>query len=295
MTQAKANTTEKSAIYSGQVRHRRFGAIAHSFNYKLYMMGLDLDELALDEPRSNKTQLSEPVSNELALKDLAPVLSRSLIFGRSWFNPIRFNEKDYLKNEPGSLKQRIGNKVRSLGGDWQDIGRVFMLAQCRCMGIYFSPINFYFCYGSRGQCKYMLAEVSNTPWKQRHYYLLCIDEDIDEMAVQKAFHVSPFMAMDMMYRWRVSPPKDRVLVHIENHAKANADTQTHTGSKVFDASLALSKQAITSSSLLKTWMLTPAMTISMILGIYWQALKLFLKRVPFVAHPNSDNKTEKTQ
>ncbi|MGE6648111.1 DUF1365 domain-containing protein [Shewanella colwelliana] len=240
---------EHSGIYLGDVRHRRYKGVFHQFSYRMYMLGIDIDELP-------------------------SLIKRSKVFGLNWYNPIRFFEKDYLKNEPGSLKQRIGNKVRSLGGDWHDNNRVVMLVQCRCMGLYFSPINFYFCYDTANQCQYMLAEVSNTPWKQRHYYLL---ELSGEMKVKKAFHVSPFMEMDMTYHWRVSPPGSKAMVHIENHQQQ----------KVFDATLAMSKKAFTAAELASTWRSIPSMTLKMVAGIYWQALKLFVRRVPFIAHPET--------
>ncbi|WP_394205669.1 DUF1365 domain-containing protein [Shewanella waksmanii] len=238
----------RSAVYRGEVRHRRFGDRPHRFNYGMYMMAIDLDELDV-------------------------VCRTSRVFGTRWFNPIRFQEKDYLKSEPGELKQRISNKVAQLGGHWQG-EKVVMMAQCRCLGLYFSPINFYFCYDNNDVCKYMLAEVSNTPWNQRHYYLVDLEGDCK---TDKVFHVSPFMEMDMQYHWKIVAPEHKVMVHIENHQH----------SKVFDATLAMTREEITPGSLLKTWLSTPMMTGKMIAGIYWQALKLFCKRVPFVAHPES--------
>jgi DUF1365 family protein len=252
---------EHSGIYWGQVRHRRFGAIPHQFSYRLYMMAIDLDELA-------------------------SLASRSLLFGQRWYHLIRFCDKDYLKSanksDPQSLKQRITHKVKALGGEWQGIERVVMLAQCRCFGLYFSPVNFYFCYDAQDQCREMLAEVSNTPWKERHCYLIKLSQpgdksnNRDNMVTKKDFHVSPFMSMAMDYHWRVVPPGKRTLVHIENHQQQ----------KVFDATLALAKQPLNSSELVKTLLRIPMMTLKIVMGIYWQALRLLIKRVPFVDHPN---------
>ncbi|EAQ66315.1 plasmid partition ParA protein [Marinomonas sp. MED121] len=242
-----------SGIYSGSVRHRRYAKIFHQFSYRIYMMGLDLDELE----QANKM---------------------SRLFGKHWFHAIRFQEKDYIKYENGSLKQRIETKIKSLGGDWSQQQRVMMLAQCRCFGLYFSPINFYFCYNKKNECQYMLAEVSNTPWRERHYYLIPIGS---KMKVKKDFHVSPFMEMDMDYHWQITPPENKAMVHIENH-------QT---SKVFDATLTLKKQALEAKQLRATLVSLPSMTLKILVSIYWQALKLFIKRVPFVSHPDSSSKT----
>jgi DUF1365 family protein len=207
------------------------------------------------------------------LDEVNEVTKTSWVFGTKWYNPIRFKQQDYVEGEPASLKSRIANKVNDLGGNWAG-EKVTMVAQGRCFGLYFSPINFYFCYNENNQCSYMLAEVSNTPWRQRHYYL------VDMQHIQptdKTFHVSPFMEMNMAYHWRVKPPKRTMTVHIENHQK----------SKVFDATLSMKKSELTANNLFRTLCSTPMMTLKVVAGIYWQALRLFIKKVPFVAHPES--------
>lgn len=242
-----------SGIYIGQVRHRRFTPKSHEFNYKLYMLALDLDEL----------------------DDVAKV---SPWLGTSKFSPIKINPADYLKQERGeSLKQRVCNKAKELGLA-QEVDRVLMVAQVRCFGLYFSPINLFYCYHD-GECVSLLAEVSNTPWNQRHYYLIPMANGRAQN--QKDFHVSPFMQLDMMYHWRLKAPNKRLMLHIENHQ------QNESAEKVFDATLSLQKQPLTASNVLHLLRQFPMMTATVVIGIYWQALKLFIKRVPFVAHPNS--------
>ena len=98
-----------------------------------------------------------------------------------------------------------------------------------------------------------------------------------ELKVKKDFHVSPFMDLNMTYFWKIKPPAKRTLVHIESRRSE----------RIFDATLALTKQSISKTNIRRTVFKIPAMTVKVVVGIYYQALKLFLKKVPFVAHPCS--------
>lgn len=247
-----------SHIYVGSVTHRRFSPKKHSFNYRLYMLALDVAEIE-NQPQNQG------------------------LFGFAWYHPLRFLAKDYLRGEPFSLSQRISNKVQQLQGH-SEIKRIVMLVQVRSFGVYFSPANFYFCYDNNDVCTQMLAEVSNTPWNERHYYLVDLLQPRALQTSKKAFQVSPFMDLDMSYFWQVKPPSednDSLLINIQNKRINTNNGQTE---KLFDASLKMHKQPFNQSALMRIWLQLPAMTIKIVIAIYWQALKIFVKRIPFIGY-----------
>jgi DUF1365 family protein len=137
--------------------------------------------------------------------------------------------------------------------------------------MYFSPVNFYYLQQKDGTFSHLLAEVSNTPWNDRHCYLvdLAKQEDCD-----KIFYVSPFNPMDMQYKWKISQPEQSLKLTLSCHKEV----------KHFVASLNLSRVELNSKSLFHVLLSIPSMTVKTVFGIYWQALKLFIKGVPFYSH-----------
>lgn len=235
-----------SAIYTGMVRHRRFSPVAHDFTYPVYMLALDLDEI-------------EHLANQ------------SRWFSTTSWAALRFKRNDYLFDTSSPIKAAVIAQAESLGCT-QPIERVLMLCQVRSLGLYFSPVNFYYLYHG-DELHSMLAEVNNTPWGEKHCYL--IPAHAPDFEHPKAFHVSPFMNLDMNYRWAIEPPADKLRIHIENWRDQ----------KLFDATLTLQRREFCAAELRRTLKQWPAMSFSIIKGIYWQALRLFMKAVPFQAHP----------
>lgn len=235
-----------SAIYTGTVFHSRFVPKKHAFSYRIFLMWLDLSELE---------QLEQQVRG----------------FSASSWAPLRFKRSDYLGDTDTPLQQSALEKMSELA-DTPLSGKVFLLGQTRTFGLYFSPVNFYYLQKEDGSYSHLLAEVSNTPWNKRHYYLVDLmqQEDCD-----KTFHVSPFNPMDMRYKWNISQPDDTLKLSLACHKDV----------KHFVASLNLSRIELNSNSLFRVLLSIPSMTIKTVVGIYWQALKLFIKRVPFYSYP----------
>ncbi|MGX9418308.1 DUF1365 domain-containing protein [Vibrio sp. WJH972] len=237
-----------SQLMIGTIRHRRFRPLTHTLSSSLFMPYIDLDEIE---------HLSKTIWG----------------FGERWWHWARFKRSDYVGG--GDIKQSIMDKVTSLGGEHLSNPKVMALIHLRYLGVYFSPVNFYYIFDGNGEWRYLLAEVSNTPWNQTHYYLVPVyDGAIDDYEHNKAFHVSPFNPINQRYLWRVKPVIRKLFVHLE----------CHKDEKVFDATLVMKMSSLSSKSLVLSLLKTPIMAIKVISSIYWHALVLWWKGAPIYDH-----------
>ncbi len=246
----RADTIE-SALFAGTVRHRRFHPVRHRFDFPLFMWLLKLDEI----PR------------------LGGALRQ---FGEKPWHWARFRRADYLDQPERPLAEVVIDKLATgLGVARCEVaGEVWLLGQLRCLGVYFSPLNLYF-VKRHGVSHHVLAEVNNTPWGERHCYALDLQ---DLRPHDKEFHVSPFNGMEQEYRWRIRPPDgDRLAVHLQVAGRG--------GKAAMDASLSLRRRRLDQAALTRMLLRRPSQSAALLVGIYWQALRLYLKRSPFHAHP----------
>ncbi|MDX1946508.1 MAG: DUF1365 domain-containing protein [Pirellulaceae bacterium] len=243
-----------SCLYEGYVRHRRFAPRPHEFRYRLFLMYLDLAELDL-------------------------VFRRRLFWSSGRPAAAWFRRRDHFGDPREPLDETVRDFVAGQGRE-RPTGPIRLLTHLRYLGFVFNPVSFFFCHDDAGQLTQIVAEVNNTPWGERHCYLLDRDQFAGAPArpVAKEFHVSPFLPMDLSYRWRISDPAESLSLAVATRRQDE---------RVFDANLRLRRREITTANLARALARHPLMTVQVVAAIYWQALRLLWKRTPVFPHPKT--------
>jgi len=239
-------------LYQGVLYHRRNEPKRHAFSYQVFLPYLNLSGL------------------EKELKSLP-------FWGTSSVSLARFKRSDFLPGPEEKLEDAALNLVEQELG-FRPKGPVFLLANLRYFGYVINPIACYFCY-HHDHLAAAVLEVTNTPWDERVTYVLPAHEGRVEHIFSKQMHVSPFNPMNLDYHWSCNTPGDTLQIRLD----VSRDTKT-----IFNASLSLRAESLTSTAAITALIKYPLMTAKVALGIYWQAFRLWLKKVPIYPHPKTE-------
>jgi DUF1365 family protein len=246
------STELRSALFPGQVTHARLKPRQHRLSYRIYSLLIDLDEL-------------DDIDRRLRLLSV------------DRFNLFSFYRKDRGDRSGSDLKKQVERHMREVGIE-PDGGPIRLLTMPRLLGWAFNPLSVFFCYAQDASLKAILWEVDNT-FGERHGYMIAVEAGGSSEIVQycdKAFHVSPFMDMDLRYEFRVSPPADLLSIRIETFDREGP---------VLSARHLARRTPLTDAALLKAFFTIPFLTLRVVGGIHWEALKIWLKGVSLRTHP----------
>jgi len=252
-----------SAIYEGKIRHRRFQPIEREFDHRLFMLYLDLDE----------------IPEVMGIHPLWSTRKRS---------PASFRRADYLGPADVPLKQAVADLVQQRTGV-RPIGPIRMLTHLRYWGRIENPVTFYYCFDRRGRkVQTVVAEVTNTPWGDRHSYVIKGGDraGVVSTITPKAMHVSPLMGMDHEYELRFGTPGQQLPVHIAS---------SRQGRLFFDATLKMSRTPISRQNLGRLLVTYPPMSFKVITGIHWQALRSWIKGAKYHPRPAGKDSQRKPE
>jgi len=244
--------TLHSAAYVGRVVHARKRPRAHRLKYSVFYLLFDLEELA-------------SLGQKLRL------------FGYNRRGVFSFHERDHGPRDGTSLRDWVDTQLADAGITIPG-GRVKLLCLPRILGYVFNPISVFYCYDREGYFKAALYEVSNT-FRETHTYLLPVDGENTEMVhheFDKELYVSPFFPRNCRYTIALRSPDAHASIAIrESDSDGDLLAATFHGTQT----------ALTDRFLAGTFARFPLLTMKVMVGIHWDALKLWVKGTPVFRHP----------
>ena len=246
---------DAAALYVGEVMHARLKPIGHRFSYRVMSLLIDLDRLDVADRQSRLFGVNRPAL-------------------------YSFHEADHGDRDGSSLLLYVQRQAGEHGIDLTG-GRVLMLCYPRLLGYAFNPLSVYFCYRANGEPALLIYEVRNT-FGGIHAYVLPVKRgEISPAGIRqiqdKRFYVSPFVGMAIRYHFRVMPPKDCVKLRI---------LETDGEGPLLSAAFIGYRRLLTTKELLRSFFLLPLVTLKVVAGIHWEALRLWLKGVRLAPSPD---------
>lgn len=264
------------SLAHARIRHRRYTPKAHAFEYEMGYVLVNIDAIA-------------------------EACERSPFWSYNRFNLMSLHDKDFLTSDGHSTRDSIRDAImQQLGQSVSSMQPIYALTLPSYLGVAFNPVSFYWVYDEQQTTlKFIAAHITNTPWHERFLYCFnCAQsesavsndhEPVYRFLLDKQFHVSPFMPMQLKYDWRFKLDQGHEQQKNHSHSAIHMQLKQH-GQLVFDATMQFELKPLT------TWqqhlfpITYPLQSIKIVWAIYWQALRLFIKRIPFFSHP--DTRTE---
>ena len=243
-------------LYVGSVMHRRARPVRRRFEYRVFWLILDLDRL----------------------RETASALK---LMSVERFNLLSFYARDHADGGDGSLRDKIASLVTASG--FAADGPIRLLTMPRVLGYVFNPISVYFCYDASERPSAIVWEVSNT-FGGRHSYVIGVDDPdalLHRQRCPKALHVSPFIGMEIEYRFRVSLRDERLTIGIADHDRDGL---------LMSAAMTAERRPLTDSELFAAFVRMPFETAKVTAAIHWEALRLWLKGARYRNGPAGDQK-----
>jgi DUF1365 family protein len=239
----------KSALYVGDVEHRRMKPLKHEFRYSVCYYFLNCEEVG-------------------------KIFRYPFLMSYNFPGVLSFWDKDYLDSDKVRALIRLKTGV-------EHSGPIMLLTNVSYFGLCFNPVSFYYCYEEDGQSlRFIVSEITNTPWGEKHQQVFSFNGPLKEKYdFPKEFHISPFMPMNIDYNWTFERPENGLRVFMQNRLG---------GEVIFDSTLKLKKVELSLLNAFFYFLKFPLITIKTLLAIYWEAARLYLKQVPFHSHPKKE-------